>query len=97
MRNNNDPLTRLLKAAASAPQDLPADVPYGLEQRILAGWHSLAAHDETSGLLPVFRWAFVCALLAIVLSIFFNYRFLSPPTPNEFSIADSVIKLSLLP
>ena len=97
MRNMNDPLERLLKAAASAPQELPAEVPYGLEQRILAGWHSLAAHDETSGLLPVFRWAFVCALLAILLSFVFNYRFLSQPTPNEFSIADSVIKLSLLP
>ena len=97
MRNTKDSLNRLLKAAASAPQEWPADAPYGLEQRILAGWRSLAAHDETSGLLPVFRWAFLCALLAILLSFVFNYRFLSQPTPNEFSIADSVIKLSLLP
>ncbi len=89
---------RLLKAAAQAPRHPASELPFGFEARLLAGWKSSwAAPDDSLLLLMLLRRAFFCACLMMLLSVAVNYRSLLNSTPSELAIADSAIKMSLLP
>ncbi len=97
MNRINQHWQRLFRAAARAPRDWPAEPPFGFEARVLAGWRSALAADDSALLLALLRRAFVCACLMMLLSVAVHYGFLTDPTPNELAVADSAIQMSLLP
>lgn len=97
MKSMNDHLERLFKAAAQAPQVWPAEAPFALEIKAIRDWRALTAADESLFVVRLFRWAFVGACLMVLLSVAANYQALRESGPNVLSLADSAIKMSLLP
>ena len=87
-------LGRLLKSAAQAPRDVPAELPFGFDTRVLAHWRS--ARDGDSGKrLAVFRWALSCSLVLMMGSVAFSYKTLTTPVSTEFAVANSAIEMNL--
>ena len=75
MNESEHDLNRLLRSAASAPQDTPSGPSPRLEQRILAQWRNRAeAVEEWFTHLPLYRRALVvaCALALAALAVFFQ-------------------------
>jgi hypothetical protein len=97
MNKSHGDLQRLLKAAAAAPREWPPEAPFGLETRILACWGSSGGEPDSLLLLPLLQRGFVCACVMILLSVAMYYPSLMENGSNLWSIADSAIKLSLLP
>ncbi len=97
MKTTNHHLRRLLKSAGPGPGHVPAEAPFALEIRALDEWQILVTPNGEPFLTPLFRWASVCACLMILLSLAMNYRLLRDAGPNVLSMADSAIKMSMLP
>ena len=97
MKMMNHHLERLFKAAAQAPQDCPVEAPFALEIKAIRDWRTAAPEDESLFVARLFRWAFVGACLMVLLSVAANYQALQDAGPNVLSLADSAIKMSLLP
>ena len=96
MKNHNDSLRRLFRAARRAPAS-GSEPPFGFETRVLAGWRNFAPEDDSLWVLTVLKRAFVAACLVALLSLALSYRSLHEPAQNELTLADSVIKMTLLP
>ena len=70
MKDREERLTRLFKAARRAPPaDEPSDIPGHLETRILAQWRSDAAEPRGGALALVLRWALMGAAAVMLVSI----------------------------
>jgi len=65
MNPPDDPLRRLLQAAAKAPADLPTEAPFSVAQsiRLGRGRRARAAMDDWLALLPMVRGAMLGACL----------------------------------
>jgi hypothetical protein len=92
-------LERLFRAAARAPDDLPAEAPFLLEAQLLSTWHASApvATDCSVILAPLFRRAFLGACAIILVSVGLTFYAWRDTPPGELVIADSVIQLTLMP
>jgi hypothetical protein len=98
MNKPDDDLKRLYKAAAQAARDIPAEVPFDLERRVLALWRSgAAAVDEFFSPLPLYRraLAFACALVVAALA-FYCWEWRQPPS-DEVVIINAPVNLTYLP
>ncbi len=90
-------LKRLLRSAAQAGDEAPAEVPFGFDTRVVALWRSNAANNG-NGLARLVRRVAVLASAVIVISSAAAFRELSrtregdEPLTNEFAIADSAIQ-----
>jgi hypothetical protein len=88
-------LQRLFEAAALAPREAPAEIPFVLECRILALWRAGAGRDDDlSGLLPLFRRACALACGLAVMALAVNYRELAQPPADEVVIINSPVALT---
>jgi hypothetical protein len=88
---------RLADAARQAPLAPPPDVPFGFDTRVLVEWRS---PRDGEGILPwalLLRGALVCASLIMLLSVAMNYQTLREREPGSVAIADSVLRMSMLP
>ena len=91
-------INRLLRSAAGAPQS-EAEVPFGFDTRVVAGWRSGRAFgNDFADLSRFFRraGAIACAVLVIAGAAAYRQyreeaRFASLTT-NEYVIADSAIQ-----
>jgi hypothetical protein len=89
---------RLLRSAASAPEPLPAEAPFGFETRVVASWRSgNGSANDFADLSRFLRRAGVIAGAILVLAGAAAYRqyrdevkFATPT--NEYAIADSAIQ-----
>ena len=91
-------LNRLYKAAAQAAREVPAEVPFDLERRVLAMWRSgAAAVEEFFSPLPLYRraLAFACALVVMALA-FYCWEMGQQPS-DEVVIINSPVSLNYLP
>jgi hypothetical protein len=91
-------LKRLLKAAAQAARDIPAEIPFELERQVLVLWRNgAAAVDEFFSPLPLYRraLAFACALVVVALA-FYCWESSQPPS-DEVVIINSPVSLNSLP
>jgi hypothetical protein len=94
-----DPLERLFRAAAQAPQrTVPREAPFSVESRALASWRSTAvvAAEDWFSFLPIFRrgLALACGIALVALAV--SYIELKQPS-DEIAIMDSVTTVSYLP
>jgi len=88
---------RLADAARRAPAAPPPDMPFAFDTRVLAEWR---CRGEAEGTLPwalLLRGALVCASLIMLLSVAMNYQTLREREPGSVAIADSVLRMSMLP
>jgi hypothetical protein len=91
-------LQRLLRAARRDPVDLPSEVPFGLEARVLAAWRGSLVQEQSSTALvvPLIRRAFLCACAILVVAAALTFHSWKETPPNEMVIVDSAIQLTLM-
>ena len=90
-------LDRLFKAAAQAPREQAAEVPFAIESRVLAQLRSGALRrgdDIIVGLLPLFRGAFLMACVLALAVIALNFSELEESPVDELAIVNSTIDLA---
>ena len=88
---------RLAAAARRAPAPPPADMPFGFDSRVVAEWRSSGGAEEWLPWARLLRGALVCASLIMLLSVAMNFHTLKERKPGSVAIADSVLRMSMLP
>ncbi|HEY6111464.1 MAG TPA: hypothetical protein VIV62_03000 [Chthoniobacterales bacterium] len=95
-------LDRLLRAARSAKEDVPAEMPFGFDTRVIAQWR--AQVDAASvGMTRLLRRVAVVALAIIVVAAAGAYIEAdrngesNEPFANEYAIADTAIQDEIAP
>lgn len=93
---NNEKVDRLLRSAAQAGEEVPAEMPFGFDTRVVALWR--AGSPKTNGVMQLLRRVAVLSLAVIVISTIAAVRELNQSREiresfaNEFAIADSAIQ-----
>jgi len=92
-----DSWTHLTMAARRAAAEPPAEMPFGFDTRVIADSRRRRATEETLPWALLLRGALVCAGLILLLSVAANYQTLKEREPGSVAIADSAMRLSMLP
>ena len=93
---NNEKIDRLLRSAAQADEEVPAEMPFGFDTRVVALWR--AGAPKTNGVMQLLRRVAVLSVAVIVISTIAAVRELNQSREiresfaNEFAIADSAIQ-----
>ncbi len=96
MKDSDLQLDRLLRAAAEAQSELPNEMPFGFDSRVLARCRAGAKHDLVD-LARLLRRVVYLSLAVLALASAGVYHELSLPDPtenslgDEYAIADSAI------
>lgn len=92
----NEHIDRLLRSAAQADEEVPAEMPFGFDTRIVALWR--AGAPKMNGVVQLLRRVAVLSLAVIVISTVAavreanQNREIRESFANEFAIADSAIQ-----
>jgi hypothetical protein len=93
---NNEKIDRLLRSAAQADEEVPAEMPFGFDTRVVALWR--AGAPKTNGVMQLLRRVALLSVAVIVISTIAAVRELNQSREiresfaNEFAIADSAIQ-----
>ena len=93
---NNEKIDRLLRSAAPAGEEVPAEMPFGFDTRVVALWR--AGAPKTNGVMQLLRRVALLSVAVIVISTIAAVRELNQSREiresfaNEFAIADSAIQ-----
>jgi len=93
---NNEKIDRLLRSAAQADEEVPAEMPFGFDTRVVALWR--AGTPKTNGVMQLLRRVAVLSVAVIVISTIAAVREVNQSREiresfaNEFAIADSAIQ-----
>jgi hypothetical protein len=95
MKPIDEQLSRLLRAAAAAPQELPDTLPFAVEARVLANWRAMAAQGEPLPLplLPVFRRGLACACVLMVVALVFGVSQMRQLTRDNWPTSSEMVNL----
>lgn len=88
---------RLAGIARRAPAEPPAEMPFGFDTRVMARWRAGSAGPEALPGARLLQGALVCAGLILLLSVAINYDTLREREPGSVAIADSILRVSMLP
>ena len=94
MKNEN--IDRLLRSAAQADEEPPAEIPFGFDTRVVALWR--ADTPKANGVMQLLRRVAVLSIAVIVISTIAavreakQSREIRESLTNEFAIADSAIQ-----
>jgi acid phosphatase family membrane protein YuiD len=89
-------IDRLLRSAAQARDEVPADMPFGFDTRVVALWRGLAA--KPNGIASLLRRVALLSALVIAISTLAAVREIKQnreqlnDLTNEFAIADTAIQ-----
>jgi len=92
----NDHIDRLLRSAAQVNEELPAEMPFGFDTRVIALWR--AGTPKANGVVQLLRRVAVLSIAVIVISTIAavreinQNREINESFSNEFAIADSAIQ-----
>jgi hypothetical protein len=92
----NDQIDRLLRSAAQTGEEIPAEMPFGFDTRVVALWR--AGAPKANGVTQLLRRVAVVSIAVIVISTIAAVRELNQSREiresfaNEFAIADSAIQ-----
>jgi hypothetical protein len=98
MKRPANDVDRLLRSAASAPEEAPPEVPFGFDTRVVASWRSAESENDVAEISRFLGRTGAIALAVLVLAGAGAYRqfvadaALSAPQTNEYAIADSAIQ-----
>ena len=93
---NNEKIDRLLRSAAQADEEVPAEMPFGFDTRVVALWR--AGAPKTNGVMQLLRRVALLSVAVIVISTIAAVREVNQSREiresfaNEFAIADSAIQ-----
>ena len=96
MNSNDDPLNRLFKAAARAPQTESGAARFALEARVLGDWRRTRG-ENGDVLLLWLRRAAICAAVLALASLAWNYQTLTRPAGDELAVADAAMRTGVEP
>ena len=97
MKDHEEQLTRLFKAARRAPAaDEPSDMPGPLETRILAQWRSGAAEPRGGAFALVLRWALMGATALMLVSIAWASIGTGDDSDNDDDVANYELREDLM-
>jgi hypothetical protein len=94
MKNEN--IDRLLRSAARVDEEVPAEMPFGFDTRVVALWR--AGTPRMNGVIRLLRRVAVLSIAVIVISTVAavreanQSREIRESFANEFAIADSAIQ-----
>ena len=89
-------IDRLLRSAAQAIDEVPAEMPFGFDTRVVALWHALAA--KPNGIASLLRRVALLSTAVIAISTLVAVREIKQSQEqyndftNEFAIADTAIQ-----
>ena len=92
----NDQIDRLLRSAAQVNEDVPAEMPFGFDTRVIALWR--AGTPKANGVGQLLRRVAVLSIAVIVISTIAavreinQNREINESFANEFAIVDSAIQ-----
>jgi hypothetical protein len=92
----DDKIDRLLRSAAQASDDAPAEMPFGFDTRVIARWRASAA--KPNGVTSLVRRVALLSTAVIVISTIAAVRELKESRKqfndlaNEYAIADTAIQ-----
>jgi hypothetical protein len=92
----NEQVDRLLQSAAQADEEVPAEMPFGFDTRVVALWR--AGTPKANGVMQLLRRVAVLSIAVIVISTIAaireanQSREIRESFANEFAIADSAIQ-----
>ena len=92
----NEPIDRLLRSAAQAPEEAPVAMPFGFDTRVVALWR--AGTPKANGVVQLLRRVALLSIAVIVISTIAaireanQSREIRESFANEFAIADSAIQ-----
>ena len=92
----NEHIDRLLRSAAQGDEEVPAEMPFGFDTRVVALWRATLPPGE--GVMQLLRRVAVLSAAVIVVSTIAavreanQSREIRESLTNEFAIADSVIQ-----
>lgn len=99
MAKHDSDLDRLLRTAASRPDEIPAEAPFGFATRVVALWRSGEKQShETRALTRFLRRVAIMATAVTLAASVATYRQISQseeldePLSNDYAIADSAIQ-----
>ena len=97
MKDQPEPIDRLLRAAATVPDESAPEMPFGFDTRVLAQWRATWTGGDPIGITRLLRRVVLMSLAVIVLGSAGVYRELSQSDAateaisNDYAIADSAI------
>jgi hypothetical protein len=97
MNPPHDPLSRLLEAAARAPEAAPSAPPDQMLDSVLRQWRARPVGDEFAPLLTLFRGAAIFAWFIMVLSVGAHYLTSRNEATATVPIAEYALTLQLPP
>ena len=92
----NEQIDRLLRSAAQTDEEVPAEMPFGFDTRVVALWR--AGMPKANGVMQLLRRVAVLSIAVIVVSTIAaireanQSREIRESFANEFAIADSAIQ-----
>ena len=92
----NDDIDRLLRSAAQVDEEVPAEMSFGFDTRVVALWR--AGTPKANGVMQLLRRVAVLSIAVIVISTIAaireanQSREIRESFANEFAIADSAIQ-----
>jgi hypothetical protein len=92
----NEQIDRLLRSAAQADEEVPAEMPFGFDTRVVALWR--ASMPKANDVMQLLRRVAVLSMALIVISTIAaireanQSREIRESFTNEFAIADSAIQ-----
>jgi hypothetical protein len=94
----DDKIDRLLRSAAQAGDDAPAEMPFGFDTRVIALWSRNRGTEKPNGITSLVRRVALLSAAVIVISTVAAVRELKQSREqfndlaNEFAIADTAIQ-----
>ena len=92
----NEQIDRLLRSAAQVDEEVPTEMPFGFDTRVVALWR--AGTPKANGVMQLLRRVAVLSIAVIVISTIAaireanQSREIRESFANEFAIADSAIQ-----
>ena len=92
----NEQIDRLVRSTAQADEEVPAEMPFGFDTRVVALWR--AGTPKANGVMQLLRRVAVLSIAVIVISTIAaireanQSREIRESFTNEFAIADSAIQ-----
>ena len=92
----NEQIDRLLRSAAQGDEEVPAEMPFGFDTRVVALWR--AGTPKANGVMQLVRRVAVLSIAVIIISTIAaireanQSREIRESFANEFAIADSAIQ-----
>jgi hypothetical protein len=92
----NEQIDRLLQSAAQVDEEIPSEMPFGFDTRVVALWR--AGTPKLNSVMQLLRHVTVLSIVVIVISTIAAIRELNQSREihesftNEFALADSAIQ-----